>query len=148
RARRRARRGHGRPRVLLRRRMACHPRRPGPPGTVRVVRERAADPGSFDLLHHRTGPADSLPGTGSRHPPGEAVMTTLTALSASAWTAVCPLDRVEIERGVAALVSGTPIALFRTHTGDLHALDNVDPMSGASVLSRGIVGTRGDIPTV
>jgi nitrite reductase (NADH) small subunit len=66
----------------------------------------------------------------------------------NAWTAVCPLDRVEIERGVAALVSGTPIALFRTHTGDLHALDNVDPMSGASVLSRGIVGTRGDIPTV
>jgi len=72
----------------------------------------------------------------------------MTALIANAWTAVCPLDRVEIERGVAALVSGTPIALFRTHTGDLHALDNVDPMSGASVLSRGIVGTRGEIPTV
>lgn len=66
----------------------------------------------------------------------------------TAWTEICPVDRIEIERGVAALVSGTPVALFRTHTGDLHALDNVDPLSGASVLSRGIVGTRGDIPTV
>jgi nitrite reductase (NADH) small subunit len=30
----------------------------------------------------------------------------------------------------------------------LHALDNRDPFSGAFVLSRGIVGTRGDVPTV
>jgi len=64
------------------------------------------------------------------------------------WTEICPLDRIEIERGVAALISGTPVALFRTHSGDFYALDNVDPMSGASVLSRGIVGTRGDVPTV
>ena len=71
-----------------------------------------------------------------------------TATITRSWTAICPVDRIEVERGVAALVSGTPVALFRTHSGDLHALDNVDPMSGASVLSRGIVGTRGDIPTV
>jgi nitrite reductase (NADH) small subunit len=64
------------------------------------------------------------------------------------WTEICPLDRIEIERGVAALICGTPVALFRTHSGDFYALDNVDPMSGASVLSRGIVGTRGDVPTV
>lgn len=64
------------------------------------------------------------------------------------WTPICPLDRVEVERGVAALVSGAPIALFRTHSGHVYALDNVDPLTGASVLSRGIVGTRGDIPTV
>ncbi|NUT33150.1 MAG: nitrite reductase small subunit NirD [Hamadaea sp.] len=64
------------------------------------------------------------------------------------WTPICPLDRVEIERGVAALVGGVPVAIFRTYAGELFALDNHDPISGASVLSRGIVGTRGDIPTV
>jgi len=64
------------------------------------------------------------------------------------WTPICSLNRVEIERGVAALVGGAPVAIFRTFDGTLYALDNVDPFSGASVLSRGIVGTRGDVPTV
>jgi nitrite reductase (NADH) small subunit len=40
------------------------------------------------------------------------------------------------------------VALFRTHDGAVYALDNRDPFSGASVLSRGIVGSRGDVPTV
>ena len=35
------------------------------------------------------------------------------------------------------------MALFKTAAGTLHALDNRDPVSGAMVLSRGIVGTRG-----
>jgi nitrite reductase (NADH) small subunit len=64
------------------------------------------------------------------------------------WTPICSLTRLEIERGVAALVDGVPVAIFRTYSGELYALDNRDPFSGASVLSRGIVGTRGDIPTV
>jgi nitrite reductase (NADH) small subunit len=64
------------------------------------------------------------------------------------WTPICPIDRIEVERGIAALVGGEPVALFRTYRGELYALDNVDPFSGASVLSRGIVGTRGDTPIV
>jgi len=32
--------------------------------------------------------------------------------------------------------------------GALYAIGNQDPFTGAFVLSRGIVGTRGDIPTV
>jgi nitrite reductase (NADH) small subunit len=64
------------------------------------------------------------------------------------WTPICPLVRLEIERGVAALVGDVPVAIFRTYSGEVYALDNVDPFSGASVLSRGIVGTRGDVPTV
>lgn len=64
------------------------------------------------------------------------------------WTPICPLDRIQVERGVAALVGGIPVAIFRTYAGELFALDNHEPISGASVLSRGIVGTRGDIPTV
>ena len=64
------------------------------------------------------------------------------------WTRVCELDRLPVERGVCALVGGTQVALFRTATGELFALDNRDPFSGAMVLSRGIVGSRGDTVTV
>jgi nitrite reductase (NADH) small subunit len=64
------------------------------------------------------------------------------------WVVVCPYRRLEPERGVAALVEGTPVALFRLHDGTVLAIGNVDPFTGASVLSRGIVGTRGEAPTV
>jgi len=64
------------------------------------------------------------------------------------WEIVCPYHRLEPERGVAALVGGTPVALFRLHDGTLRAIGNVDPFTGASVLSRGIVGSRGEAPTV
>ncbi|MET8281032.1 nitrite reductase small subunit NirD [Micromonospora sp. NPDC005174] len=69
---------------------------------------------------------------------------TMTTLG---WTAVCPLGRLEPERGVAALVDGVQVALFHTVDG-LFAIDNRDPVSGAYVLSRGIVGSRGGVPTV
>jgi nitrite reductase (NADH) small subunit len=64
------------------------------------------------------------------------------------WVGVCRYADLLPERGVAALVEAHQVALFRTFDGMLHALDNRDPFSGAYVLSRGIVGTRGDIPTV
>ena len=64
------------------------------------------------------------------------------------WTAVCGLDDIPLERGVAALVAGEAVAVFRTHDGDVHALGNHDPFSDASVLARGIVGSRGDVPVV
>ncbi|NJP33174.1 nitrite reductase small subunit NirD [Micromonospora thermarum] len=65
----------------------------------------------------------------------------------SRWTPVCPLDRLDLDRGVAALVDGVQVALFRTADG-LFATDNLDPVGGAYVLSRGIVGSRGGVPTV
>lgn len=64
------------------------------------------------------------------------------------WTAACRYEQLTAERGVAALVGGSAVALFRLHDGSLHALSNVDPFSGASVLSRGIVGDRRGVPTV
>jgi len=64
------------------------------------------------------------------------------------WTPVCEYRLLQPERGVAALVDGVPVAIFRTHDDALYAIDNVDPCSGASVLSRGIVGSRGGAPTV
>jgi nitrite reductase (NADH) small subunit len=73
----------------------------------------------------------------------------MTALSdTTTYVTVCPIDDIEVEGGVAALVRGEAIAIFRTHDGNIHAISNYDPCSGASVLARGIVGTRGDIPFV
>ena len=64
------------------------------------------------------------------------------------WIPICPYRRLQPERGVAALVEDQPVAIFRLHDGTLRAIGNVDPFTGASVLSRGIVGTRGEAPTV
>jgi nitrite reductase (NADH) small subunit len=64
------------------------------------------------------------------------------------WTPICHPGRLTAERGVTALIDGIQIALFRTHDGVLYAVGNVDPFTGSAVLSRGIVGSRGSIPTV
>ena len=63
-------------------------------------------------------------------------------------TPVCLLDDIEVEGGVVALVGGSAVAIFRTHDGNVHAISNYDPVACASVLARGIVGTRGDTPVV
>ncbi|HEY3894807.1 MAG TPA: nitrite reductase small subunit NirD [Pseudonocardiaceae bacterium] len=72
----------------------------------------------------------------------------MTLRTQEGWTAVCLLENLIPERGIAALVDGAAIALFRTHDGVVHALSNLDPFSSASVLSRGIVGDRGGRATV
>jgi nitrite reductase (NADH) small subunit len=64
------------------------------------------------------------------------------------WQAVCDYDDLPPEDGVCALVHGEQVAIFRTHDGRLYALSNRDPFSGAYVLARGIVGSRGGVPTV
>lgn len=66
----------------------------------------------------------------------------------SAWVRICPLSSLEVERGRAALVDGTQVALFLLHDGRVRAVANHDPYSGANVISRGIVGSRGEVPTV
>ncbi|TIC89080.1 nitrite reductase small subunit NirD [Nocardioides sp. GY 10113] len=67
-------------------------------------------------------------------------------------TVVCPLERIEVEGGVAALVDGEAVAVFRTFDDQVFAISNYDPYSKASVLSRGIVGSRAidgnDVPFV
>ncbi len=67
---------------------------------------------------------------------------------ASAWTRVCAVADLEVERGRAALCGDVQIALFLLPTGRIHAVANLDPYSGAHVISRGIVGSRQDAPTV
>ncbi|MGO2558569.1 nitrite reductase small subunit NirD [Brachybacterium sp.] len=76
---------------------------------------------------------------------------TLPALApqlAANWIRLCPLADLEVERGRAALVGGEQVALFLLADGDIRAVDNHDPYSGANVISRGIVGSRGGRPTV
>ncbi len=73
-------------------------------------------------------------------------------MSTATTTAICPLSYLAVERGAAALVDidghQVQVALFRLHDDRVFAVQQADPFSGANVLSRGLVGTRGDEPTV
>ena len=65
------------------------------------------------------------------------------------WIDVCAVNDLDIDRGACALVDGAQIAVFRVSPSDaVYALSNVDPFSGAAVMSRGIVGSRGEVPKV
>lgn len=64
------------------------------------------------------------------------------------WTTVCRLDELVPDRGVAALVGGEQIAVFRLASGELYAVSHRDPATGANVMARGLVGSRGGVPTV
>lgn len=65
------------------------------------------------------------------------------------WQAVCTLDDIVPDTGVAALVAGRQLAIFRLREGDvLYAIDHHDPCSGANVLARGLVGDIGGEPVV
>ena len=65
------------------------------------------------------------------------------------WTVACRHDFLTPNRGVGVLLrDGGQAALFRLDDGSLHAVGNIDPFSGAAVMSRGIVGDRGGRATV
>ena len=65
------------------------------------------------------------------------------------WTTACDYAHLIPGRGVGVLLDdGNQAALFRLDDGSVHALGNLDPFSGAAVLSRGIVGDRGGRATV
>lgn len=65
------------------------------------------------------------------------------------WLSVCAVDDLTPNRGAAALVSGTQLAVFLVEPGaEVLAVGNVDPISGAAVLSRGLIGSAGDVLTV
>ncbi|WP_138443669.1 nitrite reductase small subunit NirD [Sinomonas susongensis] len=78
----------------------------------------------------------------------------LDALEAAAatvlptWHSVCNLNDLEPNWGEAALVAGRQVAVFRLPAGDVYAVDQRDPLTGAHVMARGIVGSRGDRPTI
>jgi nitrite reductase (NADH) small subunit len=70
---------------------------------------------------------------------------TETGTGKRSWVDVCSLDDIIPDRGVCALVGRYQVAIFRVAPDDeLFALSNYDPFSSAFVLSRGIVGSKGD----
>ncbi|MFF6912727.1 nitrite reductase small subunit NirD [Streptomyces sp. NPDC012466] len=65
------------------------------------------------------------------------------------WFTVCELSTLLPGRGVAALLpDGRQAAIFRDRSGDLFAIDNRDPFTGAAVLSRGLTGSHQGRPFV
>ncbi|APW39423.1 nitrite reductase (NAD(P)H) small subunit [Rhodoferax koreense] len=63
------------------------------------------------------------------------------------WTDICAVDDILPGTGVCALVEDRHVAVFRLQVADgdrFYAIDNVDPKSGASVLSRGLLGNLGE----
>jgi nitrite reductase (NADH) small subunit len=59
------------------------------------------------------------------------------------WADICAIDDILPSTGVCALVADRHVAVFRSGNDQLFAIDNVDPKSGASVLSRGLIGSLG-----
>lgn len=88
--------------------------------------------------------ADLAPGepTTAPGPPAQATAPE------GGWQAVCRLTDLLPERGAAALVDGEQVALVRLLDDRVLAVQNLDPFSGAHLISRGIVGTRGATPTI
>lgn len=66
----------------------------------------------------------------------------MTVTTGTTYETVCRLDQIEREGGVTALVDGQAVAVIRTYDDHVYALSNYDPFSKASVLARGIVGTK------
>lgn len=64
------------------------------------------------------------------------------------WTPVCQVADLTPDRGVAVLVEDHPVAVFHlaatpTSSAGVYAVDHCDPVSGAAVMARGLVGSRG-----
>ena len=65
-------------------------------------------------------------------------------MSNQTWTDICAVDDILPSTGVCALVEDRHVAVFRLGDDRFFAIDNVDPKSGASVLSRGLLGNLGE----
>lgn len=65
-------------------------------------------------------------------------------MTTASWTDVCAVDDIIPNTGVCALVADRHVAVFRLGADQFFAIDNVDPKSGASVLSRGLLGSLGE----
>ncbi|KUG58501.1 hypothetical protein AVL62_10930 [Serinicoccus chungangensis] len=83
-------------------------------------------------------------------------MVTVTSTRCSStdlWTPVCRRDQLAPGWGEAALLGDTQVALFLVVeqvgcAGRVYAVSNLDPATGAAVISRGIVGSRSGCPTI
>ncbi|MFF0989038.1 nitrite reductase small subunit NirD [Kocuria nitroreducens] len=70
------------------------------------------------------------------------------AVAGTTWHDVCALTDLEPLWGEAARVAGHQVALYRVDTTTVLAADHRDPRTGACVMARGILGSRGSAVTV
>jgi nitrite reductase (NADH) small subunit len=73
-------------------------------------------------------------------PPTMELMTT--------WERTCEVGELEPGWSEVALIGTSQIALVRLSDVEVYAVDHHDPHTGAPVMARGIVGSRGDRPTI
>ncbi len=60
------------------------------------------------------------------------------------WTDVCQVAHILLFTGVAALIKGQQVAVFRLALPqECYAISNFDPFSRAYVMARGLVGDKG-----
>jgi len=66
----------------------------------------------------------------------------------SVWEPACAVADLEPSWGEAALLRARQIALFLFSGEEIYAVAHQDPHTDAPVMARGIVGSRGERPTV
>lgn len=64
------------------------------------------------------------------------------------WQRACRVDDLEPSWGEAVLLEEKQIALVLLTPTEIYAVSHRDPHTGAFVMARGIVGSKGDRPTI
>ena len=64
------------------------------------------------------------------------------------WERACAVTDLEPSWGEAALIRMKQIALFLLSPTEIYAVDHRDPHTEAHVMARGLVGSKGDRPTI
>ena len=77
-----------------------------------------------------------------------AMETETRTTPVAAWEGVCAVDDLEPSWGEVALLKAQQIALFLLSKDEVYAVSHRDPHTQANVMARGIVGSKGDRPTV
>ena len=79
-------------------------------------------------------------------------MSTATAPTPATWHTVCPVADIVPNTGVAALIGKRQIAIVRVVDRNgmekIYGISNWCPFAKAMVISRGIVGSKGDAPKI
>ncbi len=73
---------------------------------------------------------------------------TPTMEMTTTWVTVCGIADLEPGWGEVALIGTRQVALIRLAEEEVYAVDHHDPHTGAPVMARGIVGSRGERPTI
>jgi len=64
------------------------------------------------------------------------------------WERACRVEDLEPSWGEAALLRARQIALFLLSPDEIYAVTHRDPHTASNVMARGIVGSKGDRPTI